>query len=461
MRTTTQAVAMTTEHLTSDMPQRRESTPHKLTRESLIKSRKLDLQNHCRDLGISNVWARKDELISKILEAYKSTPAPNVVHSAPHSLAADQQPPASPGTPPYPPAADQQLPSPRADKQAQPPPPVVQQPSLIGADQLPLSLNTRQPKSQSDSNHNALLTPNNHENTQHQPGVEVSSTPDGLVLDPTQEQTPTAPDKQQSALLSQDATGLLHPPPGATGSTTPRISVTDKETHNEIEKMKKCIEVIMSKLEIKDLEMELLSTEVKSAYSTIEMLQKRVIELETRNIHEKTSTGSPFTTNCLLLGDTNLQQVLPSDLGKNCSVRTITMGSIDKIRNFVTHKLSRIPSACVLNCGLYDLCDNVDSDTILDNLGSLVSDLQDKCSNMKIYVCDIVPAQGMQEVNDKIVQYNDKLAKWADANGVRVVNTSAMFTLSTGDVDEMCFSNVCDTTVSIFNRFGAIRLGCH
>ena len=47
--------------------------------------------------------------------------------------------------------------------------------------------------------------------------------------------------------------------------------------------MKKTIEIITSKLEIKDLEMELLATEVKTAYTITELLQKRVDELELNN----------------------------------------------------------------------------------------------------------------------------------------------------------------------------------
>lgn len=191
------------------------------------------------------------------------------------------------------------------------------------------------------------------------------------------------------------------------------------------------------KVETKDLEMELLTTEIKAAFNTSEILQKRVNDLEMKNKDEKISSGSTAITNCLLLGDTSVQQVLPSDLAKNCAVRTITMGNIDQLRNWVTHKLSRVPSVCVLHCGLYDICGNIDSGVILDNLGSLVSDLKDKCTNMKIYICDFVPAQVFQETNDKIIQYKEKLFRRAEANGVIVVYTSPVFTLGTGDVDEM------------------------
>ena len=172
---------------------------------------------------------------------------------------------------------------------------------------------------------------------------------------------------------------------------------------------------------------------MKAAFDTIESLQKRVNDLEKEN-RDEISTAFTSSANCLLLGDTNVQQVLRSDLAKSCTVRTINMGNINKVRNWVRYKLFRAPSVCVLYCGLYDIYDNIDSDVILDNLGSLVSDLKDKCTNMKIYICDIVPAQVLQETNDKIMPYNEKLVKWAEVNGVFVVNTSPVFTLSTGDV---------------------------
>ncbi len=95
---------------------------------------------------------------------------------------------------------------------------------------------------------------------------------------------------------------------------------------------------------------------------------------------------------------------------------------------------------------------------IFDNLGSLVSDLKYKCTNIEIYVCDTVPAQTLQEINDKIRLYNEKLIRWAEANGVIVIKTTPVFTLSTGEVDEMCFNIANDTRTHIFNRLGLIRL---
>ena len=236
------------------------------------------------------------------------------------------------------------------------------------------------------------------------------------------------------------------------------ISVTDEETKVKTHKMEKNIEMILSKLEIKDLEMEVLSAEVKMAYATIELLQKRVSELEFQKRECNIKSDSQPTTSCLLLGDSNNHHVLRSDLAKNCTVRTINMATFDKLREWVAHKLTPVPSTCVINCGLYDMFDDLSPEVILDNVGSLISDLKDKFNSMKIYVCTIAPAPVSCEVKCKIENYTEQLEKWADANGVTLVHTSPMFKLSTGDVDELCFNTERDTTPLILNRLGAIRL---
>ena len=99
-------------------------------------------------------------------------------------------------------------------------------------------------------------------------------------------------------------------------------------------KWKKTLENIVSRLETKDLEIELLATEVKTAYATIELLQMRVNELELINKETFNSHSLP-PSNCLLLGDSNVQNVLRSDLGNNCIVRTINMSTFEKLGDWV------------------------------------------------------------------------------------------------------------------------------
>ena len=57
------------------------------TREFLHKNyKKEDLQKHCRDLGFSRVWVKKDKLIDMILENRRTSRLP-----VPESNAQDQQ----------------------------------------------------------------------------------------------------------------------------------------------------------------------------------------------------------------------------------------------------------------------------------------------------------------------------------------------------------------------------------
>lgn len=43
-----------------------------------------------------------------------------------------------------------------------------------------------------------------------------------------------------------------------------------------MQEITKSIKITTSKLEVEDIEIELLNTEIKTAYATIELLQKRV-----------------------------------------------------------------------------------------------------------------------------------------------------------------------------------------
>ena len=218
----------------------------------------------------------------------------------------------------------------------------------------------------------------------------------------------------------------------------------------------------MKKLETKDLEIELLDTEMKAAYTTIETLQQRVSELEQQilkgNKQCNQVVSPPSSVNCLLLGDTNLQRVLRSDLGATCSVKTITGANMDLLRSWVIEKLHRSPSECVIYCGLYDILRDVTPEKILDNLGLLISDLKEKNSDMKISVCQIVPVPMSQETETKIDDYNRHLEKWGESNGVTVIKTVPSFRLGTGDIDDLCFETAKDNELLVLNRIGIIKL---
>ncbi|KAK3889699.1 hypothetical protein Pcinc_006265 [Petrolisthes cinctipes] len=204
------------------------------------------------------------------------------------------------------------------------------------------------------------------------------------------------------------------------------------------------IENIKAKLHTKDLEIDLLNTEVKTAFETITALQQRVDDLEQKlcpNSREQPQApnNNPLPPHCLLLGDINLRRVLRSDLDENCSVRTIHGSNFDLLRSWISEKLNWTPTECVIYSGIHDIIDESPSENILDNLGSLISDLKDKNYEMNIYVCQVVPPTTVQQFKDQIETYNEHLLKRGESNGISIIKTPPHFRLSTGEQDDMCF----------------------
>lgn len=232
------------------------------------------------------------------------------------------------------------------------------------------------------------------------------------------------------------------------------------ECKSEIKKIKQDVATIVNKLKTKDNEIELLNEEVKTAYTVIELLQQRISELEKedqRGNNQQEKAPSPqIPSKCLLLGDTNLKRIVKSDLKENCSVRTIPYANMDLLRSWVREKLSWIPSDCVVYCGLHDINDGLSSDAILDNLGSLISDLKDKNSAMNINICQIALVPMLTEINNKIAEYNDNLKNWGEKNGVSIIKIPPVFILGTGEVDDICFDN--DDDLPTLNRLGIVKL---
>ena len=63
-------------------------------------------------------------------------------------------------------------------------------------------------------------------------------------------------------------------------------------------------------------------------------------------------------------------------------MRTIHGANIDLLRSWIAEKLDRTPTECVIYCGLNDIIEELPSENILDNLGSLISDLKEKNCEM-------------------------------------------------------------------------------
>ena len=101
----------------------------------------------------------------------------------------------------------------------------------------------------------------------------------------------------------------------------------------------------------------------------------------------------------------------------------------------MTEKLEHVPSECVILGGVYDI-NKLSPEIILDHLGSLISDLKEESSEIKMHVCQVVPLPEPQEVQAKVKYNNEVLLEWGDKNGVNIVKTASEFTLGTGKVDE-------------------------
>lgn len=221
----------------------------------------------------------------------------------------------------------------------------------------------------------------------------------------------------------------------------------EAEPNSPIQKILSDIIEIKDKLNVKDVEIRDLSEKLKVSNITIGRLNDRISMLEDqvrqgqlrRSAESTPSTESSPVVKTLILGDTNLSNITSSDLGEDCSVRTIKEANIDLIRCWVAEKLNWIPSRCILYCGIFDVLDNATPNKILDNLGTLVSELKEKNEDMEIYICQLVPTLNSDELQARINEYNDQLMNWSSTNGVSLIKTDLPFRLGTGEADDMCY----------------------
>ena len=164
------------------------------------------------------------------------------------------------------------------------------------------------------------------------------------------------------------------------------------------------------------------------------------------------------TERTLFLGDTNLKDVKSTDLGENCYIRTINGANIDLMRCWVTEKLNWSPSRCILYCGINDIIDGLAPNTILDNLGTMITELKNVNESMQIYICQLVPTLRADEYEQTIHYYNNQLHDWSVTNGVTILETQPSFKLGTGEVDDLCFYVDNDNPGIFLNRYGVTRL---
>jgi len=242
-----------------------------------------------------------------------------------------------------------------------------------------------------------------------------------------------------------------------------------------LKKMMDDIEQIKEKMNEKDIEIEEIGMKFKNAQRTIDQLQRRVATLEEeRQVYRERqqqvrdgttlpplpliNASSLINEKTLILGDTNLSQILSKDLNDNCNIRTIKGANIDLLKCWVIEKLNWTPQKCILYCGLHDLLDDVDSSVLMDNLGTLISTLKEKNENMQIFLCELVPILGIDEIQSNINIFNRKLIEWCFENKLSIIKTDLPFKLGTGEIDEMCLEKNENMKGLFLNRYGVIRL---
>ncbi|KAK4306197.1 hypothetical protein Pmani_021972 [Petrolisthes manimaculis] len=206
-----------------------------------------------------------------------------------------------------------------------------------------------------------------------------------------------------------------------------------------------------------------LLSDTTQQVNLVQQLQNRIVELEQHRCGSEAhqhalGTRSTPLNNCLLLGDTNLRTIRRSDLQNEYQIRTIFEANMDLLRCWINEKLSHIPSECILLYnGITDILEEKSPTTILNNLGLLITDLKETNSDMKVRVCQIVPPSSPQEIQAKIHDYNEQIIKWGEANGIDVIKTVPSFTMSTGEIDDLCFEAKISPYPTL-NRLGTVKL---
>ena len=242
-------------------------------------------------------------------------------------------------------------------------------------------------------------------------------------------------------------------------------SMTNEHTpDNQDQPQIALLEIIRSELDFlkenmsrKDSEIDELNEMLKKAHVTINRLNDRITALEDQVGHQNVEIERPAEERTLLLGDDNLMEVRITDLDENCSIKSIKDVDFDLMKCWVNEKLDMIPTKCIIYCGLNDLRENENICSVLDSLGSLISELKDKNEEIEIFVSELAPSLN-ESFNSKINHFNEKLNQWSLVNGVKVMKMNLSFMLGTGEIDEMCFESENEKAGMILNRYGALRL---
>ena len=137
----------------------------------------------------------------------------------------------------------------------------------------------------------------------------------------------------------------------------------------------------------KDILIEELNDLLKNAHVTINRLNDRITTLEEQVTNQASPAAPVLCNKTLLLGDDNLREVRLSDLEENCSVKTVNDTTMDLLKCWVSEKLEWVPDKSIVYCGMNDLLENENLNEVLDDLGSLTSELKNKNENVELFVC--------------------------------------------------------------------------
>ena len=187
---------------------------------------------------------------------------------------------------------------------------------------------------------------------------------------------------------------------------------SDPQTMDLLRSICQELDDIKGNMAKKDSEIEELNEMLKKAHVTINRLNDRITTLEDQIVHQNADTEMPTEEKTLLLGDDNLNKVRVSDLKEHCSVKSIKDINMDLLRCWVNERLDIIPTKCIIYCGLNDLTENENTSSILDDLGSLISELKNKNEEIDLYVCELAPSFN-ENINNKITSFNEKLNQWS------------------------------------------------
>ena len=205
-----------------------------------------------------------------------------------------------------------------------------------------------------------------------------------------------------------------------------------------------------------------LEQELNQLKQKLQTYDNRVNSLISKKRHtsgeesSSTETGESEIKNeekTLILGDLSLSKISTRDLNKNCVVRTMSDGRMDTLKSWVTEKLNFSVKNCIIYSGLKDIEEECDTNSLLDKLGCLVTELKSKNDDLTVKVCELVPPS--ESVKEQIYTYNEKIKQWCSQNDVIFLPTCLFFTFGTGEIDTNCFYQSPNHNL---NRKGAIRL---